>query len=203
MVKDEYIRKVRVFAGKQGGNPSLKSQEEIDALDKQELLKQKRPSSSSSSSSTSLEPKDNTLDKSKKRFCPPTVKEIEGYVLTKGLSVDAEKFHAYYESNGWRVGKNPMRSWKAAITTWQKNNFDNGSEKKKGETRYEQLRRFAGLSNSGREGRVYASGAGSSGGDNGQKIRPEPPTIVDGEVVEVSEMEVVGTGNKLHGENDE
>jgi hypothetical protein len=33
--------------------------------------------------------------------------------------VEAEKFFNYYESNGWRVGKNPMKNWKAAAAMWK------------------------------------------------------------------------------------
>jgi hypothetical protein len=32
--------------------------------------------------------------------------------------IEAEKFVNYYESNGWKVGKNPMKSWGAAANTW-------------------------------------------------------------------------------------
>ena len=32
--------------------------------------------------------------------------------------IEAEKFVNYYESNGWKVGKNPMKSWGAAANNW-------------------------------------------------------------------------------------
>jgi len=32
--------------------------------------------------------------------------------------IEAEKFFNYYESNGWKVGKNPMKNWKAAANNW-------------------------------------------------------------------------------------
>lgn len=54
-----------------------------------------------------------------KRFAPPTREEVEAYVAEKGYSgFNAERFIAYYESNGWRVGRNPMKGWKAAVTGW-------------------------------------------------------------------------------------
>jgi uncharacterized protein YdaU (DUF1376 family) len=31
---------------------------------------------------------------------------------------EAQKFFNYYESNGWKVGKNPMKNWKAAANNW-------------------------------------------------------------------------------------
>ena len=46
---------------------------------------------------------------------------MQSYVLEKGIEIDAEKFVAYYESNGWMVGRNKMKSWKSAIVTWKKN----------------------------------------------------------------------------------
>ena len=53
-----------------------------------------------------------------KRFVPPTVEEIQVYVTEKSMNVDAEKFWNFYESKGWMVGKNPMKSWRAACSTW-------------------------------------------------------------------------------------
>lgn len=56
----------------------------------------------------------------KKTFVKPTIEEVEEYVKEKGYAVDAESFISFYESNGWKVGSNPMKSWRAAVTTWQK-----------------------------------------------------------------------------------
>ena len=44
------------------------------------------------------------------------------YCLERNNSIDAENFIDYYNSNGWKVGKNPMKDWKAAIRTWEKRN---------------------------------------------------------------------------------
>ena len=52
-------------------------------------------------------------------FKRPTLFELEQYIKEKGYTFSAETFYNYYESNGWRVGKNPMKNWKAACTTWQ------------------------------------------------------------------------------------
>lgn len=68
------------------------------------------------------ETKKGTADKppARPRFSPPTVEEVRAYITEKGYKVDAEAFVAFYESNGWRVGKNPMRSWHSALVTWEK-----------------------------------------------------------------------------------
>ena len=50
----------------------------------------------------------------------PTLDEVRAKIMEKGYSVDAEAFWNYYESNGWKVGKNPMKKWESALVTWQK-----------------------------------------------------------------------------------
>ncbi len=54
----------------------------------------------------------------KKASMPPTLDEVTAYVGEKGFHVDPARFWNYYESNGWKVGKNPMKNWKAACGTW-------------------------------------------------------------------------------------
>ena len=53
-------------------------------------------------------------------FQKPTLEEVKAYCQERKNSVDAERFIAYYESNGWKVGRNPMKDWKMAIITWEK-----------------------------------------------------------------------------------
>jgi len=57
-----------------------------------------------------------------KRFTKPTLAEVQAYCAERGNTVDPQKFVDYYESNGWKVGKNPMRDWRAAVRTWERNN---------------------------------------------------------------------------------
>ena len=56
-----------------------------------------------------------------KRFVKPTIEDIFNYCSERENNVDCRKFFDYYESNGWKVGKNPMKDWKASIRTWEKN----------------------------------------------------------------------------------
>lgn len=67
-------------------------------------------------------------EKKTKRFTKPTLEEIKSYCSERNNNVNPERFLDYYESNGWRVGKNPMKDWKAAIRTWERNE---GSSQKK------------------------------------------------------------------------
>jgi len=56
-----------------------------------------------------------------KRFTKPNIEDIKEYCIERNNFVDAEKFFDYYSSNGWKVGKNPMKDWKASVRTWEKN----------------------------------------------------------------------------------
>lgn len=58
-----------------------------------------------------------------KRFTPPTVKDVQAYCQERKNKVDAERFVDFYSSKGWMIGKNPMKDWKAAIRTWERNNY--------------------------------------------------------------------------------
>jgi hypothetical protein len=69
---------------------------------------------------------EDTPDKPAKRvtFQKPSLVEIVEYCKERGNNVDPEKWLDYYSSNGWKVGKNKMSDWKAAVRTWERNNFD-------------------------------------------------------------------------------
>lgn len=56
-----------------------------------------------------------------KKFSPPTKQEVEQYCQERSNSVDPDRFIDHYTSNGWKVGKNSMKDWKAAVRTWEKN----------------------------------------------------------------------------------
>jgi hypothetical protein len=50
------------------------------------------------------------------KFTPPSLSEIIAYLDNVDL---AKKFYCHYESNGWKVGKNSMKSWRAAADQWR------------------------------------------------------------------------------------
>jgi hypothetical protein len=54
------------------------------------------------------------------RFQRPTVEQVREHCSAKGYTFDPEAFVAFYESKGWRIGKEPMKSWRAACVTWHK-----------------------------------------------------------------------------------
>nr|DAY45088.1 MAG TPA: DnaD like replication protein [Caudoviricetes sp.] len=67
----------------------------------------------------------------RKRFEKPTLSEIKEYCIERGNKVDAQHFFDYYESNGWRVGKNSMKNWQAAVRTWEKNSYTSTTKQTK------------------------------------------------------------------------
>lgn len=68
----------------------------------------------------------------RKRFEKPTLSEIEQYCIERKNNVNAEQFFDYYESNGWKVGKNSMKDWKAAVRTWERSEYRKPTQKKNG-----------------------------------------------------------------------
>ena len=64
--------------------------------------------------------------KPRSKFTKPDLMDIYKYLLTRNIDqstarVESEKFTDYYSSNGWKVGKNPMKDWKASVRNWTKN----------------------------------------------------------------------------------
>jgi predicted phage replisome organizer len=65
-----------------------------------------------------------------KRFVKPTLSEIEQYCIERNNNINAAQFYDYYESNGWKVGKNSMKDWKAAVRTWERSEYRKPNSKK-------------------------------------------------------------------------
>ena len=70
--------------------------------------------------------KEKNINIKRKIFVKPSIAEIEEYANSINFDIDAEYFFAYYESNGWYVGKVKMKNWKSAVVTWKKNQYRNG-----------------------------------------------------------------------------
>lgn len=69
----------------------------------------------------------------KSRFVKPSVAEIRDFMKAKDFAPyisEGERFFNYFESNGWKVGKNPMQKWKSSVDNWIKNYNDRNNIKK-------------------------------------------------------------------------
>lgn len=95
---------------------------DIDRLDKERNIKERKPG----------------------RNIPPTLDEVKEYCLTNQKRVDPEKFWNYYQSNGWKVGRNTMKDWHSAIATWERNDYGRNSNTQN-ETEHEPKYRLSDL----------------------------------------------------------
>ena len=77
----------------------------------------------------------NNNNNSNKRagFIKPTLEEVTLQFQSKGLNQqaadnEADTFINFYEAKGWMIGKNKMKSWKAAVANWMKRDNRNGRD---------------------------------------------------------------------------
>lgn len=54
-----------------------------------------------------------------RKFCPPSVAEVQEYCEMRQNGINAQRFVDYYGAKGWMIGKNKMRDWQAAVRTWE------------------------------------------------------------------------------------
>ena len=73
--------------------------------------------------------------KTTKKFKKPTLEEVKNYCLERNNNINAENFIDYYEANGWKVGRNSMKDWKAAVRTWERRRKENNHEVDRGSNR--------------------------------------------------------------------
>lgn len=59
------------------------------------------------------------------RFQKPTIEQLKEYMREQGMNDIAENWLNHYEANGWMVGKNKMKDWKASVRTWKTNQKNN------------------------------------------------------------------------------
>ena len=139
----EATHDVRFAAGRKGG---LKTQERYRALATAKASSQApllKPTSTSTATSTSTSNTSSSKEgdtplppmltpeallgvdsaeterTQRRKFTPPTESEVADYCWTNSYKVDAAAFCAYYEANGWMVGRNRMKDWRAAVRSWK------------------------------------------------------------------------------------
>ena len=61
--------------------------------------------------------KENTKEKTQ-NFKPPTSEQITDFLREQNLTINIDTFLDHYQSNGWMVGKNKMKDWKATVRNW-------------------------------------------------------------------------------------
>jgi uncharacterized protein YdaU (DUF1376 family) len=82
--------------------------------------------------------------RSKAKACAiaPSLEEVKNYCEERQNHVDPEQWMNHYTANGWKVGRNPMKDWKAAVCTWEKNGVNNNGSYNKASRRNEILKKL-------------------------------------------------------------
>ena len=75
-----------------------------------------------------IKEKKKDLPETKERvFKKPSVEEISSYCQERNNNINPEQFYDYYEANGWKINRNPMKDWKATVRNWERNEFNRKS----------------------------------------------------------------------------
>jgi hypothetical protein len=62
------------------------------------------------------------VSKKIKNNIPPKIEWVSQYCTERGHNIDPESFHDFYTAKDWKIGKNKMKDWQAAVRTWERNN---------------------------------------------------------------------------------
>ena len=86
--------------------------------------KEKKRKENERKDSKDIVPSDASLDtsptvKDNGKSIPPTLEQVKTYCDERKNNVNPQKFIDFYTSNGWKVGKNSMKNWQAAVRTWE------------------------------------------------------------------------------------
>ncbi len=167
----------RSEAGKKGGRPKA------NASDKKQMFSEESKKSKCFSEKAKKADNDNEYDNDlkentlegvkEKRFAPPTLQEVKDYCLKMGYThVDAERFIDYYTSNGWMVGKNRMKDWKAAVRNWDRR--EKNPQRQDGAAEVAKKNRFHNLEEHGYDydAMVWGMVGAAAQGEAGSAVEP-------------------------------
>ncbi len=107
MIRDCNISQIRRDAGKKGGMKN-----------KENFAKAKVEANTGIGIEYGNEDKDGDA---RGRFKPPKLDDVTAYCNERKNKVPPQAFLDHYQSNGWKVGKNSMKDWKAAVRNWERN----------------------------------------------------------------------------------
>ena len=173
----EEVCAARSEGGKKGGRPKA------NASDKKQMVSEESKKSKCFSEKAKKADNDNEYDNDlkentlegvkEKRFAPPTLQEVKDYCLKMGYThVDAERFIDYYTSNGWMVGKNRMKDWKAAVRNWDRR--EKNPQRQDGAAEVAKKNRFHNLEEHGYDydAMVWGMVGAAAQGEAGSTVKP-------------------------------
>lgn len=157
----------RSEAGKKGGRPKA------NASDKKQMVSEKAKKADNDNEYDN-DLKENTLEGVKeKRFAPPTLENVSEYCREMGYTnVDAARFINFYTSNGWMVGKNRMKDWKAAVRNWDRR--EKNPQRQDGAAEVSKKNRFHNLEEHGYDydAMVWGMVGAAAQGEAGSAVEP-------------------------------
>ena len=59
-------------------------------------------------------------NKIKENNIKPSLQDVIDYCNERNNGIDANKWYDYYTANGWKVGRVPMKDWRATVRTWER-----------------------------------------------------------------------------------
>lgn len=117
------ISEIRTKQGKKGGAPvgntNASKQANSTKNNQNQAKKDKDKATGAGVENNNDNSEQSFISEKKEPFHKPSFVEIKAFCEEQNYRVNPEIFFDYYESNGWKVGKNPMKDWKAAIRSWE------------------------------------------------------------------------------------
>lgn len=173
----EEVCAARSEAGKKGGRPKA------NASDKKQMVSEESKKSKCFSEKAKKADNDNEYDNDlkentlegvkEKRFAPPTLENVSEYCREMGYTnVDAVCFIDFYTSNGWMVGKNRMKDWKAAVRNWDRR--EKNPQRQDGAAEVAKKNRFHNLEEHGYDydAMVWGMVGAAAQGEAGSTVKP-------------------------------
>ena len=173
----EEVCAARSEAGKKGGRPKA------NASDKKQMVSEESKKSKCFSEKAKKADNDNEYDNDlkentlegvkEKRFAPPTLENVSEYCREMGYTnVDAVCFIDFYTSNGWMVGKNRMKDWKAAVRNWDRR--EKNPQRQDGAAEVSKKNRFHNLEEHGYDydAMVWGMVGAAAQGEAGSAVEP-------------------------------
>lgn len=167
----------RSEAGKKGGRPKANVSDEkqmVSEESKKSKCFSEKAKKADNDNEYDNDLKENTLKGVKeKRFAPPTLENVNEYCREMGYTnVDAARFIDFYTSNGWMVGKNRMKDWKAAVRNWDRR--EKNPQRQDGAAEVAKKNRFHNLEEHGYDydAMVWGMVGAASQNDAGSAVEP-------------------------------
>jgi hypothetical protein len=101
----------------QNNSKQIKQKKQLIGID---LIETKKQEAETEAEAEVIKKDNLTVIQKKQNFQKPTFEEVQAYCQERNNGVDVKRWYDYYTANGWKVGKNPMKDWRAAVRTWER-----------------------------------------------------------------------------------